>query len=82
MAKIEEDNIKVKEVTILSVKNYFVTDFERSMLRQGCLARYNQTGEEFNFIYPADVKLRIPFLVEGDVLKVMTVNGVFWGLRK
>ena len=79
---IIKDNIEIRDVTILSVKNYFVRDFEGSMLRQGCMVRDNQTGEEFNFIYAADVKLPIPFLVEGDVLKFMTVNGVFWGLRK
>ena len=76
------DNIEIKDVTILSVRNYFVSDFEGSELRQDCIIRDNKTGEEFNFTYAGYNNSYVPFLVEGDILKFMYVNGVFWRLRK
>ena len=73
------DNVEIKEITILDVENFVDAYYQ---VRQTCTFRDKITGEEDTITYAVNPLHSLPFLVEGDVLKFMTVNGVFWGLRK
>ena len=74
-------NAKFKE------RGVFLMIYQNSLdayydVRQTCTFRDNITGEEDTITYAVNPLHSLPFLVEGDVLKFMTVNGIFWGLRK
>ena len=70
--------MKYKEVTVIEVNTYS-TDY--LTMEQNVIV-IDEDGNELSFVYAVDAKNNLPFLVEGDKLKILYMENKIIAARK
>ena len=70
--------MKYKEVTVIEVNTYS-TDY--LTMEQNVIV-IDEDGNELSFVYSVEAKNNLPFLVEGDKLKILYMENKIIAARK
>lgn len=70
--------MKYKEVTVIEANTYS-TDY---LIMEQNIIVIDEDGNELSFVYVVDAKNNLPFLVEGDKLKILYMENRIIAARK